>query len=366
MARSRRIAVGLSVLAVLALPACGGDDDEAGAAGSGGSGSVSYAVSTVAATLGQSYYTSIPMELGYWKDEGLDVKLTRFEGSGETATAVATGKVMVGSGGTLSNMAAHVNGGSDSKAFMSDIPGSVYYPMVPEDSDIRTLEDFEGKTLGVLSPSADGPQLLKGVMRLEGIDVDSIKFVAVGSGATVVEALKKGRIDAYQGYDSGYALLQTLGVKLRRIESPIDDLRFMSGVIAREDTIANDRETLVKLGRGIAKAMVFAKENPEAAVRIHWKVFPESKPSGVSDDEALEAGVTELQSRLVNVFPIEEQYGRIADGDVQRLIDVATASKFISKDLAVSDIWSSDLLGEINDFDVAQVKQQAGEYQPAQ
>ena len=40
---------------------------------------------------------------------------------------------------------------------------------------------------------------------------------------------------------------------------------------------------LAGVARGIAKATVFGLANPEAAVRIHWKLYPASKPQSGDD-----------------------------------------------------------------------------------
>ena len=42
------------------------------------------------------------------------------------------------------------------------------------------------------------------------------------------------------------------------------------------------------VARGVAKATLFGLTNPEAAVRLHWKLFPASKPQSGDDARLLE------------------------------------------------------------------------------
>jgi NitT/TauT family transport system substrate-binding protein len=39
--------------------------------------------------------------------------------------------------------------------------------------------------------------------------------------------------------------------------------------------------------KGIAKGIIFAKANPEAAIQIHWQVFPESKSTEMTEADVL-------------------------------------------------------------------------------
>lgn len=345
-----------SLLAAIALAAsvaaCGGSQ-----AGSEGS-TVTFGV-TGPQLLGSAYYSSVPTSLGYWSGEGIDVAFNEFNGTGEVMTAVATDKTMIGSGGTSGVMAAQVNGGAEIKVFYSYIPNNPYWPVVLPQSSIRSLEDLQGKTVGTFSLAGDGAGLLKGVMRMQGLDANSVEIVEVGTGATAMQALEKGRIDAYLGYDSVYAEIEGLGYELRRIDSRIDDYGFLGGIVAQPEAFENQRGVLVKLGRGIAKGSTFVKANPECALRIHWNTYPESKPAGVSEDEAVRRGISGIMARLENQFPVDGQWGRVARDTVQERIDVAVAGDAVPEKVTVDEVWTPDLLDDINRFDKQQIEQQA-------
>ena len=77
--------------------------------------------------------------------------------------------------------------------------------------------------------------------------------------------------------------------------------RFPSnGFIALEDTLANQRAQAVALGQGYAKGTIFAINNPEAAIRMLWEVFPQTKPTGKTEEDALRDDVKTLLARAKN------------------------------------------------------------------
>ncbi|MEX2290301.1 MAG: ABC transporter substrate-binding protein [Mycobacteriales bacterium] len=362
--RGARAAAGACAL-TLTLVACGSESDTAGGDGktiAGGEETTSLSFGVTNPDLpGSAYYAAVPTYLEYWTDEGLDVTFDAYNGTGEVMTAVATGKTDVGSGGTMGAMAAVVNGGADLKVFYSYIPNNPYWPVVMPDSDIDSLDDLVGKTVGTFSLAGDGAGLLKGVMEAEGLDPNSVDIVAVGVGAEAYETLKSGRIAAYIGYDSVYGQIEALGHEIRRIDSPIDDFGWLGGIAAPATMIKGQRETLVTFGRGLAKAAVFTKANPECALKIQWEVYPESKPAGVADDQAVKDGVESLMSRLKSQFPVDEQWGRVAERTVQERIDIAVESGELAKPLPVEEIWDPSLLDDMNDFDVAEIEKAAAD-----
>lgn len=309
--------------------------------------------------LGSAYYSSVPTALGYWSGEGVEVEFNEFNGTGEVMTAVATDRTTIGSGGTSGVMAAQVNGGAEIKVFYSYIPNNPYWPVVLPESPIRSLADLEGQTVGTFSLAGDGAGLLEGVMELQGLDPASVNIVEVGTGASAMQSLESGRIAAYMGYDSVYAEIENLGYELRRIDSRIDDYGFLGGIVAQPEAFENQRAGLVALGRGIAKGSTFIKANPECAVRVHWSEYPESVPAGVPEAEAMQRGIAGVLSRIENQFPVDEQWGRVAPDTVQERIDVAVAGGDISRPVAVEDVWTPELLDEINDFDTEAIEQSA-------
>src|SRR5437879_12000720 len=92
--------------------------------------------------------------------------------------------------------------------------------------------------------------------------------------------LRSGQVDALSQFDTQYAMVENAGVPLRRLDSQGTDRFPSNGFVALDQTIAGDRRLCVALGRGYAKGTLFVIANPEAAIRILYEVFPETRPTG--------------------------------------------------------------------------------------
>ena len=77
------------------------------------------------------------------------------------------------------------------------------------------------------------------------------------------------------------------GAKLRLLDNAEIKKFPSNGFVALEDFLANNRQQAVALARGYAKGTVFAIANPEAAIRILWEVYPQTKATGKDEATAL-------------------------------------------------------------------------------
>lgn len=50
--------------------------------------------------------------------------------------------------------------------------------------------------------------------------------------------------------------------------------------------LKDERKALVAWFQGIAKSTLFSQANLDAAIDLHWAVYPESRPKGRSEEEA--------------------------------------------------------------------------------
>ncbi len=352
----RRTAVVLSsVIALGALVACGQD---AAPLSQGGDGPIKirYGVAAAAPGVDQSPYTSLPVQLGYWKDEGLDVEVLGFAGSGATFQALAAGKIDVGQGPPDPLFAASASG-EDVVAFYDHVPGNFLMPQVPEDSPIQSAADMKGATIGVASLEAGGVTLIKAMTAKAGLKPSDYDIVAIGTGAEAKQYITKGDVDVVELYDSAYT---ALGIPLRPIrDAYFESIGFNNAIATTSEAMTANRQAMIGIARGVAKATLFAHENPEAAVKLHWKSYPASKPVGVSEEQALKQAVAVLKSRNANTQPPEQGWGYSDDETVQRHMQMLLDAEVLQSAVKAQDIWDGGLLEDINDFDDEAVRQQA-------
>lgn len=349
----------MALLLLGAAAACGQD----GRPEAGGDRAVKirYGVAAAAPGVDQSPYTSLPVALGYWEEEGLDVEVLGFAGSGAVFQALDAGKIDVGQGppGPLFGAVAS---GAQLQAFYDHVPRNFLMPQVPAGSNIKSAADMRGATVGVQSLEAGGVTLIKAMIAKAGLPPDAIDLVAIGKGAEAREFIRRGDVDVVELWDSAYV---ELGLPLSPIRDDyFEGVGFHNAIVSTKDRVANRSKEMVGLGRGIAKATAFAQENPEAAVKLHWQVYPESKPVGVDDEVALSRAVALLKARNVNTMPLDQGWGysddKIVEGHMQMLLDAGV----LKSPVGSPDIWTSGLLRDINDFDAEAVRQRARDWKP--
>ena len=321
---------------------------------------------------GTATQTSVPYAAGFFEEEGLDVELKSARGSALAAQLVITGQADVVHAGTSVGLMVPVSKGSPLVAYYNMITQNFQMPAVPADSPIKTLADLKGRKLGVIGQATATIPIVKAVLEDAGVDPNKeITFVDVGYGAQAAAALWLSKqVDALAMYDSVYAAIENVNparYKLRILTSPLSDrISFQTALVVKPETLKTRRDALVRLGRAHAKATVFALENPDAAVAIHFKRYPEQRPTG-DEATAMASGKRALLARLANMridnmAVKRDKWGFMHATDVETYLNMLKKIGDVDKNVAASAIYSNDLIDEINAFDVAAVRKRAREF----
>ena len=363
LSRRKVLEAGSAAAASLALPRLAGAQAK----------KLTVMVSSATAEAGTATQTSIPFEMGFWSQEGLDVELKYARGSALGAQLVMTNQADVVHAGTSVGLMAPVAKGASLVAFYNMITQNFQMPAVPADSPIKTLADLKGKRLGVIGQATATIPIVKAVLEDAGMDPNKdVVFIDVGYGAQAAAALwLTKQVDALAMYDSVYAAIENVNparYKLRILRSPLSDkISFQTALIAKPETVKNKRDQLVTLGRGHAKATVFALENPEAAARIHFKRYPEQKPSGVDEATAIVLGRNAVLARITNMridnmAVKRDKWGYMDKIDVETYLDMLKKVGDVDKSVVASSLYTNELIDDINKFDVAAIRKLAREY----
>ena len=310
--------------------------------------------------------TSIPSQLGYYEEERvrLEPVLAGAAGIAGAVQLVATGDQDIGSG-SFTPLLTRAAEGQDLglSFFYLQVRNYAMSFAVPADSTVRTIADLKGKLIGVATLASEGPPVSRFLGREAGLDPQAdLRFIAVGSGAQAAQALRSRQVDVYVAPRSQVSQIETLGIPLRMLALPtrMREL-FGVGLFARRDYLQRNRATVVGVGRAVAKGTLFAMTNPEAAVRLHWKAFPEQVPQGLPPEQALANAVKTLGTQFEGLrFQEHEtgmtQFGRYRPESVNAVLDVfGWAGRVGSPDR----FFTNDLIDEINAFDRDKVVQQA-------
>jgi NitT/TauT family transport system substrate-binding protein len=313
---------------------------------------VTYAVTTTNITVGHAAQSSIPLGLGLWKEEGLDVEVIGLAGATAGIQQVASGQVDFATVGTEGLLVAR-DKGVKVKAFYTYVQRPIYQIVALAENGIAKPEDLKDKTIGLPDMGSGVIPFARMILRTSKLDPDKdVKWLPVGFGAPAANAFRHKDIDAWAAWDTIVAALENNGFKFNHIVPPWANEMPGNVLVAREDTIANHPERVVGIARAIAKASIFGLANPAAAVRNHWAMYPQTKPQTGNSEKALKDALHIFDARF-DLMKIEPgmKWGENSEVKWRRLAEVSSAEGMIARDFDVKAAYTNQFIEAINKFD---------------
>ena len=317
---------GRSLLALIALlllvpilVACGGEDEEVEPADGDATTTVSASPATSGSaatpndaspatgsgtgkteeiTIGLTFVPNIQfapfyvaIEKGYFEEAGLEVTLNHHQ-----AGADQFGPLVAGQEDLLMSAGDEVL-----IARQQDVPlvyvAEVFtrYPVgliVPADSDIASIEDLKGKTVGI--PGEYGANYIGLLALLEGAGMTRDDLEIQSIGFTQASALLAGHVDAVMGYLNNEPIqLAKAGMEVETF--PVSDVLSLvsNGLVVTQETI-DERPEIVRAAveatlRGVEDVIA----NPEEAVEIATEYVPT-----LTDEQQAEDALAVLQASI--------------------------------------------------------------------
>ncbi len=359
LARTRvRSAAALTLL--LCAAACGGGGDEETPASADSSERLSIKFGTPSDTLSSSFYAFVAaQELGYWEDENLDVELVPGSGSGALVEQMVAGNLDAGA----PSLPAVVEGLGAGLKIVNPYTisyGSIFSIWVPADSDIQSVEELKGKTIGNAEAGGGEVAVLNAALEEAGIDpVTEVKLIPIGAGeATTLDAIESGRVDAYSSSRNDGFSLEVSGVELRDI-TPEEYKNYPGrAIVTTPEGLEAKREEITRLARGVAKATVFCDANREACQGFLQEALPEQWV-GAEEGKPSQGSLQYEEAIRTSTVPEDEQVGRHYADEFESFKETVGSTAEGFNDFAVSDFITEDLLDDINDFDRAAIVKDA-------
>jgi NitT/TauT family transport system substrate-binding protein len=308
---------------------------------------------------------AIATKMGFFKQEGIEVEVVPLPGSTDCVKSVATRDILV-SLPSVEPLAIVRPQGVKAKVFYTAYQTSSYGIAVAADSPIKTFTDLKGKTIGVTNMSSAGVIIARAQVAAAGLNPDTdVTIVVAGEGAQPAAMLRGKQVDALSQFDTQYALIDNAGIKMRYLDRKNIEKQPANGFVALEETIGGRKKDLVALGRAYAKATIFALNNAEAAVRIVYEVFPQTKPTGKDEATAVRDDVKVLEARLPH-FKLEpagvKRWGESSEVNFRDYVDFMLKWQVIKQKVDVHDLITNELIDEINKFDAAKIAADAKSY----
>jgi len=306
-------------------------------------------------------------ELGFFKDERIDLEIVQIQGAFAVLQQILSGGLDTGyvalEAGPITKQRS--GGTSPIKFIYNYTRETIWEIAVPEKSDIKSIKDLKGKRIATGSMASGNVPVTKAILAAVGMSPDDVSFQVTGQGAPAFRALQTGNVDALNLYDTQHATLEAMGFPLRRLSFPKEFTNMPShGFPVTNATLAEKRDVLGRFGRAWSKSIVACKAAIENCIHAYWKRFPDLAPRPGDESERMRVETIVLKARLdkLTAFKPGAQHllGSFSAEDWQTVAHNLKASGQIESDKGpFDDLYSSDLVAEFNRFDVSQVEAKA-------
>jgi NitT/TauT family transport system substrate-binding protein len=316
--------------------------------------------------LNSSYpYLMMPVALGYWKEEGLDVEVIPAGGSAQSIQQVlgrSADFAQVNSGSFIEA----VSRGAALRAVMANT--TVDWSLVSAASGpIKSVADFKGKSIGVATLGSGGVPLLKAYLRANGLEPDKdVTLQPVGFGAAGLQALTSGRVDGLMYWASAIASFESAGASLRYFRAPEWKDYADFSLVTSEATLKDNPALVEAIVRGMAKASYFTVSNAECARKMFWKQFPQLRGPGADDAAKAKFDLKQIETGVKSMQEVRDLGGGknwavtpVAGYD--RMQQFMIANKVIEKGAPPATLVppSAAILEKANNFDHERIRQAA-------
>lgn len=226
----------------------------------------------------------IAKEAGFFKKQGLDVKLV-FIPSGPTGTtAVLAGEADVGIIGGFAPIRA-ILGGAKDLVIIGESKNSIVASIVGK-KEITNVQGLKGKRLGIDRIGSNPDMFTQAALARFGMDpLRDLQYIQMGNIGQGIPALKGGAIDALTTNPPDDLVAQKLGFKVI-LDITAMKIPFAATVLmSSRNTIARKQADLTKFMHAYAEAVHYFLTNREGAAQVI------SKYTKVTDKEVLDYSI---------------------------------------------------------------------------
>jgi NitT/TauT family transport system substrate-binding protein len=300
--------------------------------------------------------------LKFYEEEGCRMEILNLSGVGQSIQAIASNNCDTSAVSPVGFLGVYAkNPGIDIVFPYCWLRQPHWSVAVKPDSPIKSLAELKGKAIGIRNQGDTGYLGARAMFKELGIDPDKdVEWIAVGEGGPAGQAVHSGRVAAMAFWDGSFARIEIAGFPLRHLpNTPGMQKLFGNAYGIRRSELAKNRDLYARFFRAMAKGTVFSYANPDLAIRLHWEIYPESKPKGKTDQEAFAEAKKVVESRKDKWFPLagaDPRLGAMSKEEWDAQVAFAGLEGQV-KD--VSTVFTTDLLDEINKFDRKAIEDKA-------
>jgi NitT/TauT family transport system substrate-binding protein len=160
------------------------------------------------------YYLPLTLaeRLGYFKDEGLNVRISDFPGGSRSLQAVVGGSADVVSGAYEHTINMQSRGQHFVSFVLSGAAPQISVAIVTSRAaSYKSPKDLKGLKIGVSAPGSSTNMVANYLIAKGGLKPTDVSIVGIGAGAGVVAAVEQGRVDVISQTDPAVTMLEKEG-----------------------------------------------------------------------------------------------------------------------------------------------------------
>jgi len=233
----------------------------------------------------------IAKEAGFFKKQGLDVRLVFIASGPLGTTAILSGDVDVGVIGGFAPIRA-IAGGNKNLAMIGQTKNRMTGAIVGK-KEIASVQDLKGKRLGIDRIGSNPDMFTQASLARYNIDpLRDLQYIQLGSIGQGIPALKAGTIDAVSTSTPHDLFAQRLGFKVILDITAMKIPLASTVLLSARNTVERKQADLAKFMRAYAEAIHYFITNKEGAIQIVAKY-------------------TKVEDREVNGHAIESEWAAV-------------------------------------------------------
>lgn len=225
---------------------------------------------------------------------GLEVETLQIQGGGEAGQIFAGGHGDIMTSGFDKPVGFEAKKLVDAKTFGVILHSMNWSLLVPAKSDIKTVADLRGKTVGISGPGSSSDMLMRWALNQAGLNPDrDVTLIALGSPANLYAGLENARVQAAvlvrpfltKATESGmarvvgdweamqYPNLVSIARAKDLKENPEKFVRFQAAMKAVMHRFKTDRDFAMKMAQQSYPGTSAQELNQQLdfAVKVYWK-----------------------------------------------------------------------------------------------
>src|SRR6266481_9058501 len=262
----------------------------------------------------------IANEVGFFKKQGLDVRIV-FIPSGPTGvTAILAGEADVGVIGGFAPIRAIVGGAKD-LAIIGETKNAIVATIVGK-KEITTVQDLKGKRLGIDRIGSNPDMFTQAALsRFQMDPLRDLQYVQLGNIGQAIPALKAGAIDAAISGAPHDLFAQRLGFKVILDITAMKIPFAVTVLVSSRDTVARKQPQLAKFMRAYAEAIHYFLTNSEGTSQIV------AKYTKVEDREVLAYSIDSESKAMERTLQVDPKGVELILGLIAKTVPQAASAK---------------------------------------